>query len=111
MIVAVGMVLPRPEGLSDRAALTSIIRVSCTQCWWVCGPTGPLGAPGSYLRRHAGGGKQAGLVGCRRVLDSTPLYDSVATMDTVTLVRSAIRGLLAAAGDLGAGLRGLLARA
>ena len=28
-----------------------------------------------------------------RVLDSTPLYDAVATMDTVTLVRSAIRGL------------------
>ena len=32
--------------------------------------------------------------GVRRVLDSTPLYDAVATMDTVTLVRSAIRGLL-----------------
>jgi hypothetical protein len=31
-------------------------------------------------------------------------------MDTVTLVRSAIRGLFAAAGDLQAGLRGLLAR-
>ena len=39
---------------------------------------------------------QAGLVGVRRVLDSTPLYDAVATMDTVTLVRSAIRGVLAA---------------
>jgi len=37
--------------------------------------------------------KRAGLVGHRRVLDSTPLYDAVA-MDTVTLVRSAIRGLL-----------------
>jgi hypothetical protein len=35
-------------------------------------------------------------VGQRRVLDSTPLYDAVATMDTVTLVRSAIRGLLKA---------------
>jgi hypothetical protein len=33
----------------------------------------------------------------RRVLDSTPLYDAVATMDTVTLIRSAIRGLLGAA--------------
>jgi hypothetical protein len=39
--------------------------------------------------------KQAGMVGPRRVLDSTPLYDAVATMDTVTLIRSAIRGLLA----------------
>lgn len=36
----------------------------------------------------------AGLVGARRVLDSTPLYDAVATMDTITLIRSAIRGLL-----------------
>src|SRR5450631_1766028 len=40
--------------------------------------------------------RQAGLVGRRRVLDSTPIYDAVATMDTVTLVRSAIRRLLAA---------------
>jgi hypothetical protein len=31
------------------------------------------------------------------VLDSTPLYDAVATADTVTLIRSALRGLLAAA--------------
>jgi hypothetical protein len=39
----------------------------------------------------------AGLVGAKRVLDSTPLYDAVATMDTVTLIRSAVRGLLLAA--------------
>ena len=45
--------------------------------------------------------KQAGLVGLRRVLDSTPLYDAVATMDTVTLLRSSIRNLL---GDAGEGL-------
>ena len=38
--------------------------------------------------------RRAGLVGRRRVLDSTALYDAVATMDTVTLVRSAIRGVL-----------------
>lgn len=38
--------------------------------------------------------RAAGLAGRRRVLDSTPLYDAVATMDTVTLVRSAIRGPL-----------------
>ena len=36
------------------------------------------------------------LVGRRRVLDSTALYDAVATMDTVTLIRSAIRGVLKA---------------
>ncbi len=34
------------------------------------------------------------LVGRNRVLDSTPLYDAVATQDTVTLIRSAVRGLL-----------------
>ena len=34
--------------------------------------------------------KDAGLVGARRVLDSTPLYDAMATQDTVTLIRSAI---------------------
>jgi hypothetical protein len=38
--------------------------------------------------------RAAGLVGRRRVLDSTPLYDAVATQDTVTLIRSAIRALL-----------------
>ena len=42
---------------------------------------------------------KAGLVGVRRVLDSTPLYDAVATMDTVTLVRSAVRAVLKAAGS------------
>src|SRR5271169_7039297 len=55
--------------------------------------------------------RRAGLVGARRVLDSTPLYDAVATMGTVTLVRSAIRGLLKACdGGLAGELRGLLRR-
>jgi hypothetical protein len=50
-----------------------------------------------------------GLVGVKRVLDSTPLYDAVATMDTVTLIRSAIRGLLRVADDdLTAELRSVL---
>jgi hypothetical protein len=45
------------------------------------------------------------------VLDSTPLYDAVATMDTVTLVRSAIRGLLKVADpELERGLRAVLRR-
>ncbi len=44
-------------------------------------------------------------------LDSTPMYDAVATMDTVTLVRSAIRGLLKAAdAELEQQLRAVLAR-
>ena len=46
-----------------------------------------------------GAAKAAGLVGLRRVLDSTPLYDAVATMDTVTLLRSQIRNLLRDAPD------------
>ncbi len=55
--------------------------------------------------------KRAGLVGRRRVLDSTALYDAVATMDTVTLIRSAIRGLLDVCdADLEGELRGLLGR-
>jgi hypothetical protein len=55
--------------------------------------------------------RRAGLVGARRVLDSTPLYDAVATMDSVTLVRSALRQLLSAAGsELEAELRGVLGR-
>ena len=53
--------------------------------------------------------KEAGLVGRKRVLDSTPLYDAVATMDTITLIRSAIRGLLKVAdADLARELRCVL---
>ncbi len=32
--------------------------------------------------------REAGLIGRKRVLDSTPLYDAVATPETVTLLRS-----------------------
>jgi len=53
--------------------------------------------------------KSAGVVGRRRVLDSTALYDAVATMDTVTMIRSAMRGLLNAAdADLAKELRSVL---
>ena len=41
--------------------------------------------------------RRAGIVSARRVLDSTPIYDAVATQDTVTMIRSAIRRLLAVA--------------
>ncbi len=55
--------------------------------------------------------RTAGLVGAKRVLDSTPLYDAVATMDTVTLIRSAIRRLLGAVDpELEAELRAVLGR-
>lgn len=53
----------------------------------------------------------AGLIGVKRVLDSTPLYDAVATQDTVTLIRGAIRGLLRACDDaLEAAIRRFLRR-
>ena len=59
--------------------------------------------------------RQAGLLrGRRRVLDSTPLYDAVATQDTVIQLRAAIRKLLAAADrdapGLAAAVRAGLAR-
>jgi hypothetical protein len=55
--------------------------------------------------------KEAGLVGRKRVLDSTALYDAVATQDTVTMIRSAIRALLAAAAqELRVELRAALKR-
>ena len=55
--------------------------------------------------------RSAGLVGRKRVLDSTPLYDAVATQDTVTLIRAAIRGLLRVADEnLGGEVRQVLRR-
>ena len=55
--------------------------------------------------------REAGVVSGRRVLDSTPIYDAVATQDTVTMVRAAIRGLLGAADAvLEAELRAVLRR-
>ncbi|GAA0375204.1 hypothetical protein Acor_67430 [Acrocarpospora corrugata] len=55
---------------------------------------------------------RAGLIGRRRVLDSAPIYDAVATQDTVTLIRSAIRSLSRAADrDLRVELRALISSA
>ena len=128
MIVAVVMVLQRLEGCSDREAVERF----CFDARWKYAAGGlrfdypafvhtvlvdmraRLAAsedPERIFNVTLDVGKRAGLVGRRRVLDSTPIYDAVATMDTVTLVRSAIRGLLgvcelALAGEL----RGLLGR-
>jgi hypothetical protein len=116
LIVAVVMVLQRLEGCSDREAVE---RFTYDARWKYAAGGLPFDYPGfahtvlvdmrARLARSArpkrifevtlAVAKQAGLVGVRRVLDSTPLYDAVATMDTVTLVRSAIRGLLAVAGE------------
>ncbi len=113
-VVAVVMVLQRLGGLSDREAVE---RFSFDMRWRYASGVGgyDTGAwtsfahtvlvdmrarlrsserPNRIFEVALGAAKQAGLIGRRRVLDSTPLYDAVATMDTITLIRSAIRGLL-----------------
>lgn len=128
MIVAVVMVLQRIEGLSDREAVD---RFAFDARWKYAAGGLDFDYPGfvhmvlvdmrARLARSArpdrifevtlAAAKAAGLVGRKRVLDSTPLYDAVATMDTVTLIRSAIRGLLKVAdADLAAELRAVLRR-
>jgi Transposase DDE domain/Transposase domain (DUF772) len=125
-VVAVVMVLQRLQGLSDREAVE---RYMFDARWrYACGVSGygewPSFAhtvlvdmrerlrlserPDRILDGALGAAKEAGLLGRRRVLDSTPLYNAVATMDTVTLIRSAMQGLLHAAG---AGLEGELREA
>lgn len=127
MVVAVVMVLQRLEGLSDREAVE---RFTFDARWKYAAGGLDFDYPGfvhtvlvDMRARLASSeqpsrifdvildvGRQAGLVGRRRVLDSSPIYDAVATMDTVTLVRSAIRGVLAAAGGRAAALRRRLRR-
>jgi Transposase DDE domain/Transposase domain (DUF772) len=128
MIVAVVMVLQRLEGCSDREAVE---RFQFDLRWkYAAGGLG-FDYPGFVhtvlvdMRARLAASewperifevtrevaRQAGLVGRRRVLDSTPIYDAVATMDTVTLVRSAIRGLLSVCdAELESELRGQLRR-
>lgn len=127
LVVAVVMVLQRLEGLSDREAVE---RFTFDARWkYACGGL-PFDYPGfahtvlvdmrarlarsdrpdRIFERTLEIARGAGLLGVRRVLDSTPLYDAVATMDTVSLVRSAIRGVLATAGDREPGLRAVLRR-
>jgi Transposase DDE domain/Transposase domain (DUF772) len=128
MIVAVVMVLQRMEGASDREAVDRF----CFDARWKYAAGGldfdfpgfvhtvlvdmrarlaRSQAPNRIFETVLEVARAAGLVGRRRVLDSTPLYDAVATMDTVTLIRSAIRGLLKAADSALQGqLRAVLVR-
>ncbi len=118
-VVAVVMVLQRLEGLSDREAVERYCfdtrwRYAAgvggydTESWTSFAHTVLVDMrerlrtskePNRIFDVTRDAAKEAGLVGKRRVLDSTPLYDAVATMDTVTLIRSAIRGLLKVAED------------
>jgi hypothetical protein len=122
-IVAVVMVLQRLEGLSDREAVD---RVTFDLRWKYAAGGLDFDYAGfvhtvlvdmrARLRRSARPNRifemalevarEAGLIGRKRVLDSTALYDAVATQDTVTLIRSAIRALLRIVDDkLGVELR------
>lgn len=127
-IVVTVMVLQRIEGLSDREAVD---RFTFDVRWKFAAGALDLDHPSfvhtvlvdmrERLRRSERPdrvfeivldvAKQCGLVGRKRVLDSTALYDAVATQDTVTMVRSGIRGVLRAADTtLAAELRGVLKR-
>jgi hypothetical protein len=111
-ILAVVMVLQRLEGCSDREAVD---RFAYDLRWrYAAGVDDEMGSfahtvlvelrarlrgsadPDRVFRVTTELARQAGLVGVRRVLDSAPLYDAVATQDTVTLLRGAVRGLLRA---------------
>ena len=129
-VVATVMVLQRLEGLSDREAVE---RFTFDVRWRYAAGVGGWDGPHRVgfahtvlvdmrerLRRSdrpdrvfevaLAAARQAGLLGRRRVLDSTPLYDAVTTMDTVTLIRCAIRGLMRVVdAELAGRLRGGLA--
>ena len=130
-VVATVMVLQRLEGCSDREAVE---RFCFDSRWRYAAGVGGYDTAGRTSFAHTvlvdmrerlrasknpdrifatalAVASEAGLVGRKRALDSTPLYDAVATMDTVTLIRSGIRSLLrvadrALAGELRAAMSG-----
>jgi IS5 family transposase len=127
-IVATVMVLQRLHGLSDREAVEAF---EFDARWkYACGGLdfdypgfvhtvlvdmrarlARSGRPRRIFEVSLDAARRAGIVSARRVLDSTPIYDAVATMDTVTMIRSAIRRLLAVAdSELRAELRAVLRR-
>jgi hypothetical protein len=127
-VLATVMVLQSFEGLSDREACD---RLGADLRWQAaCGvgvgaePFHPTVLVGVRNRLRASKrprrlhedtvalAKRSGVVTSRvRVLDSTSLYDAVATQDTVTQLRSAIRKLLGAVErDLAVRIRSVLAR-
>ena len=129
--VATVMLLQAHEGLSDREACDRL----AFDLRWKAAAGLAVGAPsfhptvlvGMRNRLRASDwprrlfedvtatARAAGLLrGRRRVLDSTPLYDAVATQDTVIQLRAAVRKLLLAADrdapTLAAAVRTALAR-
>ncbi len=130
-VLATVMILQAHEGLSDQESCDRLER----DLAWQAAAGLPTGAESFHpttlvgLRNRLRGSArprrlfedtkaaagEAGVMGNRvRVLDSTPVYDSVATQDTVTQLRSAIRKLLRALDRdyplLAAKVRAVLAR-
>lgn len=122
-VVATVMLLQSFEGLSDREATD---RLEVDLRWQAAAgvdagyrafhPTVLVGMrnklrasarPRRLFEDTKMAGRAAGVMRHRaRVLDSTPLYDAVATQDTVTQLRAAIRMVLAALDQAGSPLAG-----
>jgi IS5 family transposase len=130
-VLATVMILQSHEGLSDQEACD---RLECDLRWQAAAgvetgacsfhPTTLVGLrnrlrsskrPRRLFEDTKAAAVEAGVMGNRvRVLDSTPIYDAVATQDTVTQLRSAIRKLLRALDrdgpELAVKVRGVLER-
>ena len=115
-VVATVMVLQRWFGLSDREAVAAFEfdlrwRFACGGldvdgggfCHTVLvGMRARLAASGQPRRIFDAvldAARSAGALSQRRVLDSVPIYDAVATQDTTTMLHRAIRAVLDAASD------------
>ena len=130
-VLATVMILQAHEGLSDQEACDRLERDLAWQAaagadtatasfhpTTLVGLRNRLrssGRPRRLFEDTKAAAGEAGVMGNRvRVLDSTPIYDSVATQDTVTQLRSAIRKLLRALDRdypiLAAKVRAVLAR-
>ena len=122
-VVAVVMVLQRHHGMSDREAVGAFAfdlrwkyAAGCLAfeypgfCHSVLvemrARLAKSERPNRLFEATVEAAVEQGIVGRKRVFDSTALYDAVATQDTVTLVRNSIVGLLGAApAELAAELR------
>ena len=120
-VVACVMVLQRWFGLSDREAVAAFEfdlrwRFACGGldvdgggfCHTVLVGMRARLAASSQPRRIfdavLAAARSAGALSQRRVLDSVPIYDAVATQDTATMLQRAIRAVLAAASDAALGV-------
>jgi hypothetical protein len=122
-VVATVMLLQAFEGLSDREACDRLevdlrwqAAAGVDAGYWAFHPTVLVGMraklrasvrPRRLFEDTKVVARQTGAMkGRARVLDSTPVFDAVATQDTVTQVRAAIRKVLAALGAAGSPLAG-----